>query len=240
MSAVVNVTGVFLIIEAKLWDYGSTINKTSPDVSGSKAEEKGGVTSTGETESESPLARRRRGDDQSEDTTGQDASSMAAHDSPQIIGSPSPQYQLDSSAILSEGVTTSQGSLQSGSLQREEITSANVLEPIAVQIVEETHKIDRTCSKDEGRLSSSSSKKHGVIIDRKEVAGTQQRNVATMLMAFSLGATTKRLSWLQDHHGGALVVEKEKEGESDGRRFRAKINPANNSQAEEELRKHIR
>ena len=231
---------MFLIIEAKLWDYGSTINKASPDVGGSKAEEKGDVseTSTGETESESPLARRRR-DDQSEDTTGQDASPMAAHDSSQIIGSPSPQCQSDSSAILSEGGTTSQGSLQWASLQTEEITSANVLEPEAVQIVEETHKIDSTCSKDEGRLGSSSSKKHRVTIDHKEVTGTQQRNLATMSMAFSLGATTERLSWLQDHHGGALVVE-EKEGESDGRRFRAKINPANNSQAEEELRKHIR
>lgn len=229
---------MFLTVEAKLWDYGSTISKASPGIDGSKVEEGGGVgvASTDETESESPLARRRR-DDQSEHTTGQDDSPMAAHDSPQI-GSPLPQYQSDSSAVLSEGSTTSQGSLQCGSLQTEEITSANVLEPVAVQIVEETHKIDRTCSEDEGRLSSSSSKKHGVIIDRKEVAGTQQRNVATMSMAFSLGATTERLSWLQGHHGEALVEEKE--GESDGRRFRAKINPANNSQAEEELRKHIR
>lgn len=230
---------MFLTVEAKLWDYGSTISKASPGDDGSKVEEGGGVgvASADETESESPLARRRRRDDQSEDTTGQDASPMAAHDSPQI-GSPSPQYQSDSSAILSEGGTTSQGSLQCGSLQTEEITSANVLEPVAVQIVEETHKIYRTCSKDEGRLSSSSSKKHGAIIDRKEEAATQQRNVATMSMAFNLGATTERLSWLQGHHGGALVEEEE--GESDERRFRAKINPANNSQAEEELRKHIR
>jgi hypothetical protein len=124
-------------------------------------------------------------------------------------------------------------------LQTERITSANVLEPVAVKTVEETDKIDRTCSEDKGSFGTSSTSRHRVgIHHEEEVAAPQQRNVATMSKTFSLGATTERLSWLQDHHGGALVEEKE--GGSDGRSFRAKINPANNSQAEEELRKHIR
>ena len=219
-------TAVPHCIEAKLWDYSSVVDKASPDVAGSKAEGDVGISSS-ERDSESPLARRRG--DQSGHTTGQD-NSPAAHDSPQV-GLSSPQYPSSSSTTLS-GATYQ----QSYSLQTEEITSASVLEPVAAQTVPETCKTVKTCSEDEGRLSSSPTNKHRVRTDQ-EAAATQQRNVPTMSMAFSLGATAERLSLLYDS-GGALMEEKE--GESDGRRFRAKINPASNSQAEEELRKHIR
>ena len=205
------------------------MDKASPDVDGSKA--KGDVSiGSSETDSESPLACRRRGD-QGRDTTGQD-NSPTGHDSPQG-GLSSPQCPSSSSTTLSGG--TSQRLLQSCSLQTEKTASVSVLEPVAAQAVSETRKTGKICSEDEGRLSSSPTNKHGVRTDQ-ETADTQQRNVPTMSMAFSLGATAERLS-LMDDHGGALM---EKEGGSDGRRFRAKINPASNNQAEEELRKHIR
>ena len=230
MHAVVTDGCSSLYIEAKLWDYGSVVDKASPDVAGSKAEQDVSISSS-ETDSESPLACRRRGD-QGRDTTGQDNSSTG-HDSSQV-GLSSPQCPSSSSTTLSGG--TYQRSLESSSLQTEKTVSVSELEPVASQTVSETYKTGKTCSEDEGRLSSSPTNKHGVRTDQ-EAAATQQRNVSAMSMAFSLGATAERLSLLYD--SGGVLMEK-KEGESDGRRFRAKINPASNNQAEEELRKHIK
>ena len=191
------------------------MDRATPDIDGSKAEGDISITSS-EIDSESPLARRR--DDQSGDsTTGQDNSPMATRD------------------LAKAGLSSLQCSSSSSSPQTEKITSASVLEP---QAAHKTRKTGKTCSEDEDRLDSSSTNKHGMRTDREEAAATQQRNVPTMSMAFSLGATTERLSVLNDNRGDLM---EEKEGESDGRRmFRAKINPASNNQAEEELRKHIR
>ena len=185
------------------------MDRATPDIDGSKAEGDISITSS-EIDSESPLARRR--DDQSGDsTTGQDNSPMATRD------------------LAKAGLSSLQCSSSSSSPQTGKITSASVLEPQAAH---------KTRSEDEDRLGSSSTNKHGMRTDREEAAATQQRNVPTMSMAFSLGAITERLSVVNDN-GGDLMEEKE--GESDGRRmFRAKINPASNNQAEEELRKHIR
>ena len=216
----------YKFVETKLWDYGSVMDQVSPDVSGSKLEADGDISITiNEPDSESPLARRRDG--QSTSTTGQDHS-------PAARGLPlsSPQC-LTSSLTIAE--STYQESPQTCSLMTEKIASVSVLEPIAVQKVGETHKTEKACSENEGRLGNSPVRESGVRTDR-EIDATVQRNVSTMSMAFSLGATMERLSLLHGH-GGALM---EKEGEGEGRRFRAKINPASNSQAEEELRKHIR
>ena len=206
------------------------MDKASPDAAaGSKAEGDVSSVAGSEADSESPLASRRQGEQthQSRDTTGQDSSPMAAHDSSQV-GLTLPQC---SSTSLSGGGTYQR------SLQTKENTSASVLEPVATQAVSDTRKTGKTCSEGEFRLDSSPVDEHGVRTDREDAVGTRQRNIATMSMGFSLAATTERLSLIRDH--GGTLMEKEG-GESDGKRFRAKINPASNNQAEEELRKQIR
>ena len=200
--------------------------RSSPDLVGSEGD---ATTAVSETESESPLAKSRGGEaNQSTDTTGQD-NSPVAHNLPQI-DLPFPQYHSSSSTTAE---STYQRSQQTCSFPTKKTISVSVQEPTATKTERETPK---TCSESEGRLSDSPVDKYVVRTDR-DVGATVQRNVSAMSMAFSLEATKERLS-LQCGHDGGLM---EKEGETDGRRlFRAKINPASNSQAEEELRKHIR
>ena len=200
------------------------MDKVSPDITESNAE--GDISiAISEADSESPLAKRRDGEtDQSMSTTGQD-DLPAAND----LSLSSPQC---SSTIITKG--NYQESLQ---ICSQKTTSVSVLEPIAAQKVGETHKTGKACSENKGRLGSSSVRESGVRTDQLEIGAAQQRNAPTMLTAFSLGAITERLSLLNSH-GGALIEGED--GESERRRFRAKINPASNNQAEEELRKHIR
>lgn len=69
----------------------------------------------------------------------------------------------------------------------------------------------------------------------------KQKELSNMAVDFDLALVTERMAVLRGD-GEALVDKEEEEGGpgGKGRRFRAKIDPASNNQAEEELRKQIR
>ena len=90
---------------------------------------------------------------------------------------------------------------------------------------------------DKSKPATSSCSKDVTSVARTDHGGQSERkDLPSMGVDFDLRATSDRLNWMNR--------DKEEKGreeeEDDEKRFRAKINPASNSQAEEELRKQIR
>ena len=176
------------------------------------------VSFSGTADLENPLAATRSLEtDQRVDTAGQQSDQCLPQ--PDL---PSPQYQ--SSALTTEG--KSRDTLNLRSVQTKDSVGDSELEPSSTETEREAHGNGISCpdcSPSVGRAET----------DR---GGVEKKDLLSMAVDFDLMLTSERLAVLSSS-GERLLMEEEG---TDGRRFRAKINPSSNSQAEEELRKQIR
>ena len=209
-------------------DYGSFVANRSTTVI--QSEDCVTTACDEQTDGESPLALTRGSETKpNADTTGQD-NSPDAYNSPQV-NLLSPRYH--SSSLTTDDI--GQGTSKHHSFHTEKTYDVSVLEPSTGGTERETQKsgkpvvenVAKTPPVDRGGTRTD----QDVYVEPKEVL--------SMTVAFDLGVTSERLALL--HSGGKVLIEKKEDGDSgDGKRFRAKINLASNSQAEEELRKQIR
>ena len=158
------------------------------------------------------------------------------HSSSKVGWSP-PLYNL--SSLASEDISL--GSLITCSLKPKETASESALESSAA--IEENEqqrtqcRSERSCSDDVAELPPVKTDLDIVRVDAK------QKQLPNMAVDFDFTLVSERMAVLQ-RDGEALVGKETEEEEGslggEGRRFRAKIDPASNNQAEEELRKQIR
>ena len=164
-------------------------------------------------------------------------STQADYHNSSNVGLSSPQYHLCSPA--SEDIR--QGSLNNYSFKTKETVSERELEPSAVREENGHHRTQYpvvTCSDDEAELPLV------VITDTDQdviQADASQKKLPSMAADFDLALVSERIAVLQGEAKALVDKEEEEGGAGEQRRwFRAKINPASNNQAEEELRKQIR